>query len=129
MAFKVVMDTQKSKPILEPAWISGDFNIPDPVVIANGIVFALSTGEDVRQTKEGGVITNPSLTQLNIDQRKEKTNHAVLCALDAKTGKVLYQSGEAMDSWVHFSGLAAANGHVYAVDYKSQVYCFGLEGK
>ena len=129
MAFKVVMDTQKSKPILIPAWVSGDFNIPDPVVIANGIVFALSTGEDVRQTKEGGVITNPSLTQLNIDQRKEKTNHAVLCALDAKTGKVLYQSGEAMDSWVHFSGLAAANGLVYAVDYKSQVYCFGLEDK
>ncbi len=129
MAFKVSTDPQKSTPVLAPAWISGDFNIPDPVVIANGIVFALSTGEDVRQTKEGGIITNPGLTQLNIPQRKEKTNHAVLYALDAKTGKVLYQSGETIDSWVHFSGLAAANGLVYAVDYKSQVYCFGLEGK
>ncbi|MFN8009644.1 MAG: PQQ-binding-like beta-propeller repeat protein [Terriglobia bacterium] len=129
MAFKIVIDSRTQKPALMPAWISGDFNIPDPAAIANGVVYALSTGEDVRQTKEGGVITNPDLTQLNIEQRKEKTNHAVLYALDAKTGKALYQSGDLIDTWVHFSGLAVANGRVYAVDYKSQVYCFGLAGK
>jgi outer membrane protein assembly factor BamB len=66
---------------------------------------------------------------LNDLQRKENTERAVLYALDAKTGKVLYQSGNAIDTWVHFSGLALANGQVYAVDSNSQVYCFGLKGK
>ena len=54
---------------------------------------------------------------------------AVLYALDAKTGKALYQSGDAIDTWTHFSGLALANGQVYAVDGNSQIYCFGLKGK
>jgi outer membrane protein assembly factor BamB len=115
--------------MLSPAWISGDFNIPDPVVIANGVVFALSTGENVRQTKEGGVINWTKLTLLTAEQRKELTSRAVLYALDAKTGRVLYQSGDAMDSWVHFSGLAVANGLVFAVDYRSNIYCFGVKVK
>ena len=43
MAFKVVGD---ETPKLEAAWISGDIDIPDPPVIANGIVFVLATGEN-----------------------------------------------------------------------------------
>jgi outer membrane protein assembly factor BamB len=66
---------------------------------------------------------------LNDAQRKENTKGAVLYALDAKTGTVLYQSGDAFDTWAHFSGLALANGQVYAVDGNSNVYCFGLKGK
>ncbi len=31
-----------------------------------------------------------------------------------------------MTSWVDFSGLAVADGKVYAVDHDSNVYCFGL---
>jgi outer membrane protein assembly factor BamB len=50
----------------------------------------------------------------------------VLYALDAKTGRVLYQSGDAIATWVHFSGLAIAGGRVYAVDHDSNLYCFGL---
>ena len=46
MAFKVA-DSPEGKPVLEPAWISWDFKIPEPVVIANGVVFALSSGENV----------------------------------------------------------------------------------
>jgi hypothetical protein len=129
MAFKVAIDDATKKPFLAPAWVSGDFNIPDPVIIANGVVFGLSTGENVRQTKEGGVINWTKLTLLTAEQRKELTSRAVLYALDAKTGKVLYQSADAIESWVHFSGLAAANGRIYAVDYKSNLYCFGLKGK
>ena len=34
-----------------------------------------------------------------------------------------------MATWVHFSGLAVANGRIYAVDHDSRVYCFGLKGK
>jgi outer membrane protein assembly factor BamB len=125
MAFKIGMDSP-AQPLLEPAWISGDLNVPEPVVIANGVLFTLSSGENVRQSREGGLITSKP-TALSNAQRKENTSRAVLFALDAQSGNVLYQSGEAFDTWVHFSGLAVANGRVYAVDSNSQVYCFGLK--
>jgi outer membrane protein assembly factor BamB len=129
MAFKVALDPTTRRPILEPAWISGDFNVPDPPVIANGVLFALSTGENVQQTKEGGVIKWNKLTLLTNAEREGKTQRAKLYALDARTGKSLWDSGELMDSWTHFSGLAVANGRIYAVDHKSQVYSFGLKEK
>jgi len=130
MAFKVGLDASMKKPVLEPAWESGDFNLPEPVVIANGVVFALSTGENPQQTSQGDVIVNLSNIRLLTDEeRRQKTKNAVLYALDARTGKTLYDSREAMPSWVHFSGLAVADGHVYAVDHDSRVYCFGLKGK
>jgi outer membrane protein assembly factor BamB len=53
----------------------------------------------------------------------------VLYAFDAKTGKTLYTSGDAMTKWTHFSGLAVADGRVYAVDHDSRLYCFGLKEK
>ncbi len=114
MAFKVVADPKTQGPMLEPAWNSGDFNLPDPVVIANGIVFGLSTGENAVQN--GGE-----------EKRLLNTRPAMLKALDAKTGKELYNSGDAMQTWVHFSGLAISDGRVFAVDHDSNVYCFGLK--
>lgn len=116
LAFKVIADPKTQNPVLEPAWISGDFDLPDPVVIANGVVFALSTGENAVQ--RGGEA-----------KRLLNTHSAVLKALDMKTGKELYNSGAAMTSWVHFSGLAVANGQVFAVDHDSNVYSFGLPRK
>jgi outer membrane protein assembly factor BamB len=116
MAFKVVADSKTQNPVLEPAWISGDFDLPDPVVIANGIVFGLSTGENAVQKGEES-------------NRLLNTHPAVLKALDARTGKELYNSGNAMTSWVHFSGLAVVDGRVFAVDHDSNIYCFGLAGR
>jgi outer membrane protein assembly factor BamB len=134
MAFKVLRDRNTQKPTLEPAWVSGDFNVPEPVVIANGVVFGLSNGEDIRQNKEGGKIdiTTIDWTKfklLTIKERRANPNRAILYALDAKTGKTLYNSDVSIDTWTHFSGLAVANGCVYAVDSSSQTYCFGLKGK
>lgn len=111
LAFRVVTDGQTGKPTLAPAWSSGDFNLPDPPVIANGVLFALSTGENAIQTSD----------------RFKNTRPATLHALDAQTGKVLYQSGNEMTTWVHFSGLAIANARVIAVDHDSWVYCFGAK--
>lgn len=127
MAFKVVTDAATGKPTLEAAWVSGNFGVPDPPVIANGVVFALSTGENVQQTQEGGVINWNKLTILTTAEREGKTKPAALYALDARTGQVLYNSGTAMEKWVHFSGLAVANGRIYAVDHASNVYSFGLK--
>ena len=116
MAFKVVTDPKTQGPTLEPSWISGDFNLPDPVIVANGIVFGLSTGENAVQ--RGGEV-----------QRLTNVRPAVLKALDAWTGKELFNSGGSIASWVHFSGLALADGQVFVVDHDSNVYCFGLMTK
>lgn len=112
MALKVVADP-KGNPVLEPAWVSGDFDMPDPAVIANGVVFAQSTGSN--EVQRGG------------EAVRVKSNHpSVLKALDLKTGKELFNSGTAIESWVHFSGLAVSDGRVFAVDHDSNVYAFAL---
>ncbi len=52
MAFKVVAEGETNKPALEPAWISTNFKVPDPVAITNGVVFVLETGENPNQRGE-----------------------------------------------------------------------------
>lgn len=64
---------------------------------------------------------------LPTEERGMGTHPAELLALDARTGKLLYRSGDSMKIWVHFSGLAVADGRVYAVDHSSKVYSFGIE--
>ncbi|HEX5484079.1 MAG TPA: pyrrolo-quinoline quinone, partial [Terriglobia bacterium] len=128
MAFKVVMSASTHKPILKPAWISGDFDIPEPVVIANGVVFALSTGENSNQVIPSAAVIGKGYKGLLTNaERTQNTTHAILYALDARTGKKLYDSGALMTTWTHFSGLAVAEGRVYAVDHDSNIYCFGLK--
>jgi len=129
MAFKLTIDAASHKPTLEPAWISSDFDVPEPVAIANGVIFALSTGENTLQTTGSPVMFGTGQKILSDQQRAQSTHNAILYALDAKTGEVLYQSGSAIESWVHFSGLAISDGRVYAVDHNSTVYCFGLAEK
>jgi len=129
MAFRVALHGALQKPFLEPVWISSDLRVPDPAVIANGVVLVLSTGENTHQVDEHGSDIHHGPKLLTEAEREQQTTHAVLHALDAKTGKELYESGGAMTNWVHFSGLAVADGRVFAVDHSSQVYCFGLKGK
>jgi outer membrane protein assembly factor BamB len=118
VAFKVT--EQNGKPILSPAWISRDLIAPAPPVIANGVVFALSSGEFVRQANEneGGLF--------NSKDRAERSTHATLYALDAETGKELYSSGDSVTSFTHFAAMAVANGRVYFATYDNTLYSFGL---
>ena len=85
--------------MLTPAWVSRNLVIPAPPVVANGVVFALSSGEYVRQANEnqGGLFSPDSAP---------KSTHAILYALDAATGKELYSSGDAITSFTHFAGMA-----------------------
>lgn len=132
MAFKVILKPATQKPTLQPAWISGDFDLPEPVAIANGVVFALSTGENPNQVVQSAAVINQGYKGLLSNaQRTQNTTHAIFHALDARTGKELYSSGALITTWTHFSGLAVAEGRVYVVDHDSDVYCFGLkdEGK
>jgi len=126
MAFKVGISPSTHKPTLEPAWISSDVDVPEPVAIANGVIFALATGENTQQVFGQNVRIYKGIKILSDAQRTQNTHNAVLYALDARTGQTLYQSGDSMTSFVHFSGLAVADGRVYAVDHNSVLYCFGL---
>lgn len=130
MAFLVEDHPETGKPWLKPAWISGDFAVPEPVAIANDVVFTLSNGENVRQTVNAGIMDFGNFDPdelLEDSERVESKRNAQLMALDAWTGEVLYDSGQdVFETWTHFSGIAVAEGQVYAVDYSSTVYCFGL---
>ena len=120
MAFRLEM--KEKTPVLSPAWISRDLNVPEPPIVANGVVFALSSGEDVRQAdaKGGG---------LNTVERVRGSGRAVLYALDAFTGKELYSSGDTLASFTHFGGIAISNGRLFVSTYDGYVYAFGLKNE
>ena len=54
------------------------------------------------------------------------TTHAVLYALDPETGDEVYSSGNAIDSWSHYGGLALSDGNIYVTTWDARVYAFGL---
>jgi outer membrane protein assembly factor BamB len=117
LAFRV--QESGGRPVLVPAWISRDMRVPEPPVVANGLVFALESGEDVRQL-------NQDARAYTSQQRTEASTHAVLRVMDAGTGKELFNSGETMGSFTHFGGLALANGQVFATTFDNHLYAFGL---
>ncbi|MDQ2948389.1 MAG: PQQ-binding-like beta-propeller repeat protein [Acidobacteriota bacterium] len=119
MAFRV--EEKDGKPILSPAWVSRNMNVPEPPIIANGMVFLVASGENALQAdSEGHLLTS--------EQRiKTAPGHAVLYALDAETGKELYSSANAMPAIAHFSGIAISNGRIFVTTLDSNLYSFGLD--
>ncbi len=119
MAFKV--EEKDGKPVLDPAWISRDMNLPDPPIVANGVVYAVSTGEFARQWKpDGGLFSSK-------ERADQHTGNAILYAFDAATGKELFSSGKTMPGWTHFSGIAISAGRIYVTTFDSTIYAFGLK--
>jgi len=118
MAFKV--ELKDNKPVLAPGWISRDLDVPEPPIVANGVVFAISSAENVRQLDSGGRLLSSK------ERASSPRGNAVLYAFDAGTGKELYSSGKTIPGWTHFGGLAISNGRVYVTTYESKVYAFGL---
>jgi outer membrane protein assembly factor BamB/cytochrome c5 len=121
MAFKVEPD-KAGKPVLKRAWISSDIAVPDPAVIAGGVLFVLGTGENTQQVNSGDI------SQILVGRENRNSGHAILHALDARTGKELWSSGDAMNGWTHFSGLAVGDGKIFATTHDGAVYAFGLRG-
>jgi outer membrane protein assembly factor BamB len=119
-AFKV--EEKNGKLWLAPAWTSRDMNRGEPPAIANGIVFGYGNGENTDQaTPELGLGANRS------DIRIKGSTNAVLYALDAQTGKELWNSGDQIKSWNHWSGISVANGRVYIATFDGMLYSFGLQ--
>jgi outer membrane protein assembly factor BamB len=117
MAFKV--EEQAGKPILTPVWNSLNMSVPTPVIIANGVVFALSDGDSPVQF-------GPSGNLLSVEDRKAKTGHAILYALDAATGDVLFTSADTIHGFSHFSAFAVGGGRIYVGTEDGTLYAFGL---
>jgi len=118
MAFKV--EDKDGKMQLSPAWISRDLNVPEPPVIANGVVYAISSGENVRQVSNAGALYTSQ-------ERASTSGTATLYAFDAGTGKELFSSGKMVPSFTHFGGLAVANGRIFMTAYDCTLYAFGLK--
>ena len=120
-AFKV--EEKAGKPTLTPAWLSRDMSRAEPPVIANGVIFAYGSGEDTNQAAfDIGLAYNNQTRNRVINSKK-----AVLYALDAQTGKELWNSGDAIASWSHWGGLSIANGKVYINTFDGYQYCFGIK--
>jgi hypothetical protein len=119
VAFKV--EDKAGKYTLTPAWISRDMDRAEPPVIANGVVFAYGSGEDTDQAAY-----DIGLAYNRAEYRIKNSSKAVLYALDALTGKELWNSGDAIASWNHWGGLSVANGRVYISTFDGYQYCFGI---
>jgi outer membrane protein assembly factor BamB len=106
---------------LIPAWLSRDMMSAEPPVVANGVVFVLAAGEFTAQANDddGGLFS--------YEQRIKNSIPAKLYALDAKTGKELYSSGDQISSFLHQAGIAVAGGRVIFGTFDGTIYCFGLE--
>jgi outer membrane protein assembly factor BamB len=120
VAFKVT-DDKNGKPTLVPAWISRDMDRAEPPVIANGVIFAYGSGEDTDQAAY-----DIGLAYNRAEYRIKNSTKAVLYALDAQTGKELWNSGDQIASWNHWGGLSIANGRVYLSTFDGYQYCFGI---
>ncbi len=116
LAFEVRLDPDKNTPMLVPVWMSREIRVPDPPVVANGVVYALQTGE------------NTSAHEVATAKIKSTpVTNAVLYALDAETGQQLYSSEKLIDSWTHFSEPVVAGGRIYVSTWDGRVYAFGLK--
>ena len=120
MGFRIA--AKNGAPEIVPAWISRDLNVPEPPIIANGVVFVLSSGEDVRQSDAAGM-------GMNTKERLAGSTHATLYAFDSETGKELFCSGDTITSFTHFGGIALSNGRVFVSTYDGFVYAFGLKNE
>ena len=83
-------------------------NSPEPPVITNGLVFALSAGE---YTAAG---------------QAAPSAHATLYALDALTGQEIYSTGTQVTAPGSLTGLTIANGRVYFAANANTLYAFGI---
>jgi outer membrane protein assembly factor BamB len=115
-----------------PAWLSRNMDLAENVLIANGVAFVSDSGEDASQTMPdsawdapGGGRMGGSLSSGSA-RRIPGSRHATLYALDARTGKELWSSGNQMTSWSHFSGLTVANGRAYMPTFDGTLYAFGV---
>ena len=123
MALEVIQKDGKISAV--PVWQSGDMIMPDPPVVANGVLYATQTGGQAMQNflKQGD--RRMAIRESNT-MRATPVGNLRLFAFDAVTGKQLYDSKNTMTNWVHFSEPVVAMGKVFLVTHDAKVHAFGL---
>ena len=117
---------------LTPAWLSRDMDLAEEVVIANGVVFAYSSGTDGTQTVQDAAWNEPGGPRYGgglssgADRRVPNARKAMMYALDGQTCRELWNSGTTIESWNHFSGITVANGRAYIGTFDGMLYAFGV---
>ena len=107
--------------ILRPLWVTGVNQAPDAPTVANGVVYAVGTGEQTIQNPGRPI----SLAEAAVF-RSTPVGHQELYALDAETGKILYDSKNVLRDWDHFSEPVVSHGRVFVVSHDAHLYAFGL---
>jgi len=92
---------------------------PAPTVTANGLVFALASGESGREANKKG-------KSYSVSDFEKQASHATLYVLDGLTGAELYTSGDMTTTYSHNSGLAVANRRIYFTTHDNTVYALGF---
>ena len=124
MAFEVVNNNGQVS--AQPLWTSTNMVMPDPPVVANGVVYALSTGGQAMQN--GAKPGDPRMPyDVSAVLRSTPVSNMTLYAYDAVSGKQLWSSGKALGDWVHFSEPVVAMGKVFVVTHDGHVVAFGLK--
>ncbi|HWY66517.1 MAG TPA: PQQ-binding-like beta-propeller repeat protein [Rhizomicrobium sp.] len=124
MAFEVKNDGGKISVV--PVWSSTNMMMPDPPVVANGVVYALSTGGQAMQN--GAHPGDPRMPyDVSSVLRSTPVSNMTLYAYDAESGKQLWSSGKTMTDWVHFSEPVVALGKVFVATHDAHVVAFGLK--
>lgn len=124
MAFEVVKAGDGIDVV--PQWTSPNMIMPDPPSVANGVLFATSTGGQALQNPvraDGSRI--PAVDPISANKRATPVSNLTLYAIDAVTGKPLYSSGKTIPGWVHFGEPVIALGKVYLVTHDARIYAFG----
>ena len=143
MAFQLAEDSGKFS--LVPMWMSPNMTVPDSPVVANGVVYAVQTGEQTLQVQPSiarqlfqqpppetprPAISAADAAKFLVDAAKFRAtpvSNLILYAFDAETGKQLYASKKLIPNWVHFTEPVVAFGKVFVVTHDAHIYAFGLK--
>ena len=113
VAWKIV--EQNGRVTMQPGWALRGLVSPLPPTIINDVAFVVSSGE--YRTKN---------SEVTAAQRALRSSRAVVYALDATTGKELWNSGTTITSFTRGAALAGGMGQIYLGTYDGTMHAFGF---
>ncbi|HEY0264506.1 MAG TPA: PQQ-binding-like beta-propeller repeat protein [Granulicella sp.] len=125
-AFTVDKDGDGYK--LTPRWVSQDMNMGEAGLFANDILWVFASGVNNRQQGRE-VAWNDHITPFGEQPLPglDMGTHATIYALDAQTGKTLWNSGDHIKTWNHWNTITMADGKVMLSTVDGVVYAFGID--